>query len=359
VKPGISLRVELALGAFRLDVQAEVPDTGVTAVFGPSGAGKSTLLRCIAGLETGARGCIEVAGEKWLHSGEALCVPPHERAVGFVFQDAALFPHLGVRGNLEYGLKRAPPARRRIALNEAVSWLAIGSLLDRRTDRLSGGERQRVAIARALLSGPRLLLLDEPLASLDPPARAEILELLRGLLRRSPVPVFYVTHSRSEAVQLAEHVLLLEVGRVRASGPLRELAIGPDGTAFGSHDEIGAVLEAEVTELDEAGGLSLLRFAGGQLAVPGLLVRGERRRLEIRARDVSLALDEPRRSSILNVLPGRVVEVREPTSVQPIIAIDVGGALLLARISRRSLVNLEIAPGLPVYAQIKAIAVAP
>jgi molybdate transport system ATP-binding protein len=276
-----------------------------------------------------------------------------------VFQDAALFPHLDVRGNLEFGWKRTPSERRSLGFDDAVRGLGIGDLLARRTEGLSGGERQRVAIARALLAGPRLLLLDEPLAALHTEARAEILELLRSLLRVTPIPVFYVTHARSEAVQLADHLVLLAGGQVRASGPLRELALGPHGAVFGDPDELGTVLDAEVESCDERGGISLLRFDGGRLAVPGGLAPGERRRLEIRARDVSLALDEPRRSSILNVLPGRVADVRAAASPQPVVAIDVGGTVLLARISRRSLEQLGIAPGLAVYAQIKAIAVAP
>jgi molybdate transport system ATP-binding protein len=357
VSTRIDFHLELALGDFRLAAEAAAPASGVTAVFGPSGSGKSSLLRCLAGLEPGARGRIEVAGEVWLDSARGICRPPHRRGVGVVFQDSALFSHLSVRRNLEYGLRRTPLQRRSFAFDDAVEGLGVGPLLERRTDRLSGGERQRVAIARALLTGPRLLLLDEPLASLDLPARAEILELLRRLLRSTPLPVFYVTHSRSEAVQLAEHVVLLAAGRVHASGPLREIALRTDAVAFGNPDEIGAVVDAEVSAVDAPGGLSLLSFGGGRLVVPGLLAPGERRRLEIRARDVSLALDEPRRTSILNVLAGRVVEVRDPRSEQPVVAVDVGGSRLLARISRRSLVQLGIAPGLAVYAQIKAIAV--
>jgi molybdate transport system ATP-binding protein len=356
VNAGIDVRLQLRQGDFALDVAFDAPASGVTAVFGPSGSGKSTLLRCLAGLEPDSQGRIELAGQVWLDSERGICVPPHRRGVGLVFQDAALFPHLDVRGNLEFGMKRTPPERRFLDFEHAVHGLGIGSLLARRTDGLSGGERQRVAIARALLAGPRLLLLDEPLAALHLEARAEILELLRELLRTTPIPVVYVTHARNEAVQLADQLVLLSAGRVRASGSLREVALGPEGVAFGDPDELGTVLDAEVESSDERGGVSLLRFSGGRLVVPGSLAPGERRRLEIRARDVSLALDEPRRSSILNVLPGRVAEVRDASSAQPVVAIDVGGALLLARISRRSLEQLGVAPGLAVYAQIKAIA---
>jgi molybdate transport system ATP-binding protein len=359
VTPEISARIALGLGAFRLDVALGAPGAGVTAVLGPSGSGKSTLLRCLAGLEPAARGHIEVGGRLWLDSERGVVEPAHRRRIGLVFQDTALFPHLSVHGNLEYAARRARAEPSRVTLEAAIDWLGLGALLDRSTAGLSGGERQRVAIARALLAGPRLLLLDEPVASLDAPARAEILALLRRLLARAPVPVFYVTHSRSEALHLADHAVVLAEGRVRAQGPIREVALRAEVTALGAPEELGAVVEGEVVEVDSSHGLSTLRFPGGVLQTPGLLAPGERRRVEMLARDVSLALEEPRRTSILNVLRARVAEVREPLSPQPLIVLDVSGTLLLARISRRSLERLAIEPGQPVYAQVKAIAVVP
>jgi molybdate transport system ATP-binding protein len=354
---GVSAELELTLGAFRLELALEAPSQGVTVVIGESGSGKTTLLRCLAGLEPAVRGRVAVGGEIWLDSERGTVLPPHRRRVGFVFQDASLFPHLSVRRNLEYGLRRTPRADRSVGLEEAVSWLGVGPLLERRTERLSGGERQRVAIARVLLSSPRLLLLDEPLASLDPVARVEILGLLRALFQRTRVPVLYVTHARSEAVQLADHVVLLDRGGIRAEGPLRDVSLRADAVPFGRPDELGAVLHARVSAVDEADDLSTLEFVGGSISVSGRLQPGETRRLEILARDVSLALERPSRTSILNVLSGRVVEVREPGSPQPVVVVDIGGERLLARISRRSLRQLGLEQGVQVFAQIKAVAV--
>jgi molybdate transport system ATP-binding protein len=346
------------LGAFAFDVDLQVPGAGVTAVVGPSGSGKSTLLRCLAGLESRARGAIRLGDETWLDSNRRVFVPPHKRGAAVVFQDAAPFSHLSVRGNLEYGLSRCAPERRSVAFDEATQWLRIESLLDRHTDALSGGERQRVAIARALLAGPRLLLLDEPLASLDPPARAEILEVLRDVFARTRMPVLYVTHARSEAVHVADHVVVLDRGRVRASGPLREIALRAD-MPFGEPAELGAIVEAQVAAVDERDAISELRFAGGVLYVSGCLRIGERRRVEILARDVSVSLEAPQRTSILNVLPARVVAIEAAESAQPLVRVDIGGTQLLARVSRRSLGALELREGTAVYVSVKAVAVIP
>jgi molybdate transport system ATP-binding protein len=278
--------------------------------------------------------------------------------VAMVFQDAAPFAHLSVRANLEFGLRRCPVERRRISFDDVTRSLRLESLLDRRPAGLSGGERQRVAIARALLAGPRLLLLDEPLASLDPPARAEILELLRALFSSTPMPVLYVTHARSEAVHLADHLVVMDAGRVRASGPLREMLLRVDAP-FGEPAELGSVIDAEVIAVDEQDGIAELHFAGGRLFVSGRLRVGERRRIEILARDVSLSLEAPSRTSILNVLPARVEAVYDAESLQPLVRVDVSGTALLARVSRRSLRLLALQEGLRVFAQVKAVAVIP
>jgi molybdate transport system ATP-binding protein len=352
VSAALEAHVELALGAFRLDAGLAMAGPGVTALLGPSGSGKSTLLRCLAGLAPEARGRIAVGGEVWLDSARGVALPAHRRRAALVFQDGNLLPHLSVRGNLDYARRRARVAAP--ALAALSSQLGVDPLLDRRPESLSGGERQRVAIARALLAAPRLLLLDEPLASLDVAARGEILALLRRLLARTPIPVVYVTHARAEALQLADQVALLEAGRLRGVGPVREMALRPE---LGGEDELGAVVDAEVSAVDAAHELSTLAFPGGVLAVPGCLVRGERRRLEILARDVSLALEPPRRSSILNVLPARVVELRGAHGARPVVVLAVGETRLLARISRLSLEQLEIREGISLYAQVKAVAV--
>ena len=355
---GLDARVALAQGAFRLDAVLQAPGAGVTAVVGPSGSGKSTLLRCLAGLEPHAHGRIVLGDEVWLDAQRDVCVPAHRRGAAMVFQDAAPFAHLSVRANLDYGLRRCPAERRRVSFEDVTSALRLAPLLDRRPAGLSGGERQRVAIARALLAGPRLLLLDEPLASLDAPARAEILELLGALFAATPMPVLYVTHARSEAVHLADHVVVMEGGRVRANGPIAETLLRIDAP-FGEPAELSSVIEAEVVAIDERDGVAELRFAGGTLFVPGALRVGERRRVEILARDVSLSLDAPSRSSILNVLPARVEAVYDAASLQPLLRVDVSGTPLLARVSRRSLRLLELRDGSAVYVQVKAVAVIP
>ncbi len=320
----LDARVALTLGGFRLDVELRAPGRGVTAVVGPSGSGKSTLLRCVAGLEPRALGRIAARRRDLARRGtrcRRACAPARRGA--WCSRTPRRSRICRCAGNLEYGLRRSPVSRRQLALDEVASWLRIAPLLDRRPAGLSGGERQRVAIARALLAGPRLLLLDEPLASLDPPARAEILELLRALFARTAIPVLYVTHARSEAVHLADHVVVMEAGRVRASGPLREIMLRADAP-FGEPGELGCVIEAEVVATDERDGIAELRFAGGMLYVPGRLRVGERRRIEILARDISLSLEAPQRTSILNVLPARVEAVYDADSAQPVVKVDVG-----------------------------------
>ncbi|MEB2344606.1 MAG: molybdenum ABC transporter ATP-binding protein [Deltaproteobacteria bacterium] len=348
----VEARVTLERGGFGLDAELALAGPGVTALFGPSGSGKSTLLRCLAGLEPAARGRIVVGGEVWLDSARGRALPPHRRRAALVFQDSNLFPHLSVRANLDFARRRARGEAP--ALAGLAARIGVEPLLERRPESLSGGERQRVAIARALLAAPRLLLLDEPLASLDVAARAEILALLRRVLAHAPIPVLYVTHARSEALQLADQVVLLDAGRVAGAGPVREMALRPE---LGGEDALGAVVEGEVTAVDAGHELSTLAFAGGVFAVPGCLVPGERRRLEVLARDVSLALEPPRRSSILNVLPARVVEVRGARTPRPVVVVAAGETRLLARVSRLSLEQLGIREGAAVYAQVKAVAV--
>ncbi|HVS02796.1 MAG TPA: molybdenum ABC transporter ATP-binding protein [Thermoanaerobaculia bacterium] len=355
---GLRIAVRLPLPGLSLEVDLRLPGSGVTAIFGPSGAGKSTLLRIVAGLERRALGVVALAGEVWQGGGRSAFVPTHRRGVGYVFQEGALFPHLTVRGNLEYGLARTPPPRRRVPVDRAVEWLGLGGLLDRRPQRLSGGERQRVAVARALLCGPRLLLLDEPLASLDATGKAAILPWLERLHRELSVPVLYVTHALEEVLRLADRVVLLEAGRVVATGPVTELASRLQGVALVADDEVAAVADGRVEGMDAGGDLTLLRVAGASLRLPRVkgAQPGERRRVRVLARDVSLALAPPGRTSILNVLPATVVEVAGADTPSPLVTVDVGGTRLLARISRHSLRELGLAPGQAVFAQIKGVA---
>jgi molybdate transport system ATP-binding protein len=365
-------------GGFTLDVDFTAPAAGVTGIFGPSGSGKTTLLRCVAGLERAPLGRLEVAGEVWQDEARGIFLPAHRRRVGYVFQEAGLFAHLSVRRNLEYGWRRTPAADRRVGLDEAVEWLGLAALLPRATEALSGGERQRVAVARALLTSPRLLLLDEPLAALDAAAREEILPYLERLHGSLGIPALYVSHTAAELLRLADHLLLLAAGRLRAAGPLAEISTRLDLLPWGPDEELGVVIEARVAGHDDRFDLTYLDFAGGQLSLPRHAAAvGSRQRVRVLARDVSLALEPPGRTSVLNVFAARIVEVSEigepskagehdeigsgaPRTVrrgrQPVVKLDAAGTVLLAQITRKSLAVLELRPGLPVYAVVKGVA---
>ncbi|WP_313517405.1 molybdenum ABC transporter ATP-binding protein [Pseudomonas sp.] len=342
---------------FGLRVEARLPVSGVTAIFGHSGSGKTTLLRCIAGLERARGGRVTVAGECWQDESRGLFVPPHKRPLGYVFQEASLFPHLSVRRNLEYGQRRIAAGERRISLDQAVELLGIGHLLERSPQRLSGGERQRVGIARALATSPRLLLLDEPLAALDQRRKQEVLPYLARLHAELGIPMLYVSHSLAEVTRLADHMLYLEAGEVRAVGPLNQVLTSAE-LPLAHLDEAETALEGQIEAHDPAFQLSYVRVPGGRLALPLTeLPAGRPVRVGIQARDVSLALEKPQRSSILNQLQGQVLDVlHEPASAQSLVRIDLDGAVLLSRITRRSAVELELRAGMPVYAQIKAVA---
>jgi molybdate transport system ATP-binding protein len=351
---GIEARLRLRLAQFTLDATFEAPPQGVTALFGRSGSGKTTLLRCLAGLVP-AEGYLRVNGETWQDSDAGTFLPTHRRPLGYVFQEKSLFAHLSVRKNLEYGLKRLPRTERRVRFEEAVTLLGVAPLLSRTPQQLSGGQGQRVAIARALLASPRLLLMDEPLASLDLASKAEILPYLERLHGELSIPVIYVTHSPDEVSRLADHLVLLEHGRVRAAGPLLELLTRLDLPLV--HEDATVIVEATVTEHDANYHLTWVEFPGGRLTVPlADQAPGQRVRLRIHARDVSLALEKHARTSILNILPARVVEIAEEDAAQLLVKLDLGGTLLLSRITRRSGDMLGLKPGLAVYAQLKSVA---
>lgn len=346
-----TLRASLRLPrrAFTLDVDQELPLRGVTALFGQSGSGKTTLLRCIAGLERAPGGSIAFDREIWQDDSRRIFVPPHKRACGYVFQEANLFAHLSVRGNLEYGRKRQPGERRRMDFDRTVELMDIGALLERNTTNLSGGESQRVAIARALLASPRLLLLDEPLASLDASRKGEILYYIERLRDDLGLPIIYVSHAIDEIVRLSERVLVLDNGKVVAAGPVRE--------AIGS-DHGGAVIDATVADQDLAWGLARLAFSGGELYSADVdALPGERVRVRIASRDVALALSPPLDSSFLNVLRCVVTSVAGDEGARVDVHLDAGGTPLVARVTRKSASALTLSPGKPVFALIKAVAV--
>jgi molybdate transport system ATP-binding protein len=350
-----TLRLQRPSG-FTLDVALSLPSRGVSMLFGPSGCGKTTVLRCLAGLEPRSRGRVVVDGEVWQDERSGL--PPHRRAVGVVFQDAALFPHLSVRANLDYGRRRIPKGEPAPTLDAAIELLGIESLLDRRPEGLSGGERQRVAIARALAMAPRLLLLDEPLASLDAKRRAEVLPFLDRLQQRTALPIVYVTHAVAEVTRLADHLVLMADGRVSACGDALALLAQLDGPLALDEDTC-VVLPCVVGERDTPWQLARLDFDGGALwARDGGQPLGSRVRVRVMARDVSLAAAAPPASSIANTLQGTlqrcVDDVQHPALA--LAQVRVGGATMLARLTRRSAARLQLTPGLPVWVQVKSVA---
>jgi molybdate transport system ATP-binding protein len=352
----ISLACRIDRGTFNLDVDLALPGRGVTALFGHSGSGKTTLLRVLAGLERVAGARVALGDEVWQDDARKVFVPTHERGIGYVFQEASLFPHLSVRANLEFGLKRLKPAERRFDLLAVAELLGIERLLDASPATLSGGERQRAAIARTLLASPRLLLMDEPLAALDMRRKLEILPYLERLHDELALPVVYVSHAADEVARLADHLVVLEEGRVLASGPLAATLARLD-LAANFQDDAGVMLETTL-QAHDADGLSHLAFAGGVLLVGQRDVAiGTRVRCRIHARDVSLALERPRGSSITNILPARVDAVGPSGAPgQVLVRLLVGETALLARITERSRRELAIAPGCAVWAQVKAVA---
>ena len=350
----LRLRVRLPRPGFVLDVHLRLPPAGITAIFGPSGSGKTTLLRCVAGLESAPDAHIAVAGEDWQDSARGLFVPTHRRPLGYVFQEASLFDHLDVRGNLAFAQKRSGASA---PLQPLLELLGIAALLDRKPFQLSGGERQRVAIARALATGPRILLLDEPLAAVDLARRREILPWLERLRDELRIPMLYVTHSGDEVARLADHLVLLEAGRVRAQGPLAEVLARVDLPAIAG-EEAGVVLHAAVAERDERWQLARVACGGGSLwiADAGLALE-QRVRVQVLARDVSLALAPPERSSIQNLLPGTVRALAPGAhGSQVVVQVACGDALLLSRITARAADQLGLAPGVQVWAQVKSAA---
>ena len=360
MQPFIHAQLNVVRPGFTLEVDLRLPGRGVTALFGPSGCGKTTCLRAIAGLLRTRPGRVEVNGEVWQDDGAArpLWRPTHERGLGYVFQEASLFEHLSVRGNIHYGLARTPAARRTVALEQVVDLLGIGPLMERRPSALSGGERQRVAIARALATSPPLLLMDEPLAALDAARKAEVLPYLERLHRTLDIPVLYVSHSLDEVARLAEHLVLMRDGRVEAQGPTHALITRLD-LPLAHGDAAATVIEGTVLRHDAHDHTTTVSFAGGLLLLvsPEPRTPGEPLRLRVQARDVSLALARPTDTSILNVLPATVVEVAGDSPGQRMVALDLGSVRLLARVTQRSAQALGLAPGMRVFAQVKGVAI--
>ena len=344
-------------GDFTLDVSLSLPRRGVTAIFGPSGSGKTTILRCMAGLERAPNGFLCVNGEVWQDDAKGVFKPVHTRSLGYVSQSANLFAHLSVQGNLEYGLRRIPMAERKAPLGEIIELLGIKNLLARQPRSLSGGESQRVAIARALATSPQLLLMDEPLAALDVQRKADVLPYLESLHTQLDIPVLYVSHAPDEVARLDDHLILMDAGRVTASGPTRELMTRMD-LPLAHGDAAAAIIDAVVTRIEPQFHMSHAEFAGGQISVlnPSLQV-GQRIRVRVLARDVSLTLERQQGTSVLNIFAAMVSGISADSPGQVMVALNAGGSMLLARITQKSLERLLLQPGSPVFAQVKGVAV--
>ena len=336
----IPVQHRASLGSFMLDVDVGIPAQGVTGVFGESGSGKTTLLRCIAGLETGSGTDSR---------------PPHERGVGYVFQEPQLFPHMSVEGNIEYGRRRAGADR--LDKDHVVEMLGIGNLLSRKPAGLSGGEAQRVAIAAVLLRSPELILMDEPLASLDQRRKDELLPYLDRLHDELSVPIVYVSHSIDEVCRLCDHLILIEDGRVVADGELHAMLARLDIPMLTGRNA-GTVINATPERHDSDYDLTLFRFSGGELLVPGKYDSTiPNMRLRIAASDVSICRTRPQKTTILNVLPADIDEIQPTGSSTDLVRLAIGDDFLVAQVTRRSVTNLDLRKGDPVFAQVKSVTV--
>lgn len=351
----LTVDIERRVGAFHLKAAFEA-GRGVTALFGRSGAGKTSVVNAIAGILRPDRGHIAVDGEPLFDGERGIDLPTPRRRVGYVFQEGRLFPHLSVRQNLRYAglFGRAPehPGQ----FDQVVELLGLAQFLDRRPGDLSGGEKQRVAIGRALLSNPRLLLFDEPLASLDAYRKGEILRYIELMRDEVRIPILYVSHAVEEVIRLADLVVMMSDGKVVASGAAEEVMGRPDLRPTSGTFEGGAVVDARVVEQDIQSDLATLQFNGGTLIVANVdALIGEPVRVRVRARDVSIALEQPKHISIQNILRGTITEVGEERAGGVDVSIAVGATIVRSRVTRRSVQQLGLAPGLQVYALIKAV----
>ena len=350
----IEIDVEKRVGNFTLEAQFEAPSSGVTALFGRSGSGKTTLIDMIAGLISPTRGRIVVDQQVMFDSEQHVDLPPEKRQLGYVFQEDRLFPHMSVASNLRYGHS---DANNDPDFNRIVELLGIGPLLDRRPGSLSGGEKQRVSIGRALLANPRLLLMDEPLASLDSARRNEILPFIEEFSCELNIPIIYVSHAMDEIIRLADTIVLISDGRVATVGSMEEVTSRLDLRPMTGRYEAGSVIRAVVAGHEKENDLTRLKFAGGTLRVPRISSPpGHQLRIRIRARDVSLAIDKPKNISVMNIFPGVISEISEQSGAAADILVDTG-VPIWARISKASVKSLELVPGKRVYAMLKTVAI--
>ena len=357
------LQIKMSRSAFKLDVDLQLPGQGITAIFGPSGSGKTTLLRLVAGLEKNLQGRIQIGAHIWQDTQQGIDLPTWQRPLGYVFQESSLLPHLSVSDNLNFGLKRAlktsgnaqPDAAK--ALQAAIELLGIGNLLQRMPDQLSGGERQRVAIARAIAMQPQLLLMDEPLASLDMARRLEIFPWLSKLRDELKMPMLYVTHSADEVARLADHLVVLDKGNVKAQGPVSAVLTQVVNPVVVGEDA-GALIAGHIGQVDTQWHLSRIDFEGGCVWMrdAGLPV-GKAVRIRILARDVSLATSEPQNTSIQNQLLGTIQSITpDAHPSQAMVVLKCGAEEVMARVTKRAVDELGLQVGQPVWAQVKSVA---
>ena len=350
----IECKINIQLEGFKLDAKFTIPDKGITVVFGPSGSGKTTLLRAIAGLEKSDTGFLKVGDSIW--QSDHNFVPTHKRQIGYVFQDAALFDHLNVEGNLDYVIKRKTGLTEDF-IDSIYTLLDIKPLINRSTVQLSGGEKQRVAIARALLTNPKILLLDEPLSALDLKRKNEILPYLDSLHSQLEIPILYVTHSQDETSRLADHIMLIEDGKIIGNGPINEMLTRFDLPLSHSGDAI-SIFDARVMSRDTEFNLMHLEFKGGQFIVPDNKLPIESLvRIRVAARDVSITKKKQTDTSILNIFPAVVEEMVPEGDAQVMVRLALKGVVLLACLTRKSASSLKLDQGLSVFIQVKSVAI--
>jgi molybdate transport system ATP-binding protein len=352
----IDVDISRNLGGFQVATKF-VSNGRLVAIFGPSGSGKTSIINMIAGLIAPDTGHIAIDGKRLVDIGRGVNVPSHKRRIGYVFQEARLFPHLTVRQNLNFGKWFSLPKGGAIELGRLVELLGVGDILDRMPSRLSGGEKQRVAIGRALFSNPKLLLMDEPLASLDQARKAEIIPYIERIRDETDVPIIYVSHSVAEVARLASDIVVIANGEVSASGPTAEIMQRLDLFPAEERDETGSVLVMTVISFDKEFDMTLLRSAAGEIRIPGLAgVVGSKIRLHLRARDVIIANQEPKGLSALNILAGKVAGIKNAGPLAEL-KVDCSGTMVMARITRQSAKSLNLAVGMMVFAVVKTASI--
>lgn len=353
----ISAQFKVAFEGFNLDLDLQLPQQGLSVILGESGSGKTTFLRCVAGLQASKESFLKIGEQVWVDSRQNQFLATHQRSIGYVFQQANLFPHLSVAENIHYGRKRLKDSLSDSKLADLIELLGISGLMSRPATTLSGGEQQRVAIARALALEPEILLMDEPLAALDWQRKQDILPYLQRLQQSLEIPIIYVTHSLQEMAQLADHVVILQAGKIQAQGSLSEILQRPE-LAMNQKADAFSVWPVRLLDHDNRYALSRVGFDHGELFLPQLdVLPGQNFRLQIFARDVSLTLQQPINTSILNVLSATIVSIRKTAPGQCLIHLQVSEQSLLAQITRKSQEMLNLKAGMTVFAQIKGSSV--